>query len=587
MPTNVFFSPKVRTEQNLYEDIIIESIRMYGQDVYYLPRSIVQRDFILGEDVESQFNSANTIEVFIENMEGFEGQGNIFQKFGMEIRDEVTFVMAKRSWQKLVGLYNSATTSERPAEGDLIYLPLSKSFFEIAFVEHEAPFYQLSNLPTYKIQARLFEFNEEEFNTGIAAIDGIESTHGYQEVIEYGSVSGVFELGERIKYITTAAAYSNATATADFGVSRGIGDLESINIVRPGFGYLTGNIVTIQDHDLNDKVLEGTVANSTITRTFGFWSLYSPNDTTYYNVALPNGRIQGTAEFFFKPKASGLYNGNIAVFGDFKFNLQNSQIVSYFKDASAATVIDTAAWHHVKVSVVDNGTNSDYQIFINGARVANGNVAAADIVLCGIGGYHNAENTIKFTGANSSTNTVETNGIYFDDTSVHSTGLNDTATITVPTTTVVGDVLNETFEPVRATASATLTSGVVTGYTLTEAGRFYTTLPSVSIVASTSPDITEVSLSSELITYDNNTMWINQIETTDGQYGAWAVGNTLLGATSGATATVTKVFDVASSVTDNTFLNDPSARNFNLEEEADSIIDFSESNPFGDPSEGS
>jgi hypothetical protein len=82
-------------------------------------------------------------------------------------------------------------------------------------------------------------------------------------------------------------------------------------------------------------------------------------------------------------------------------------------------------------------------------------------------------------------------------------------------------------------------------------------------------------------------MWINQIETTDGHYGAWAVGNTLLGATSGATATVTKVFDVASSVTDNTFLNDPSARNFNLEEEADSIIDFSESNPFGDPSEGS
>ena len=560
---------------------------MYGQDVYYLPRSIVQRDFILGEDVESQFNSANTIEVFIENMEGFEGQGNIFQKFGMEIRDEVTFVMAKRSWQKLVGLYNSATTSERPAEGDLIYLPLSQSFFEIAFVEHEAPFYQLSNLPTYKIQARLFEFNEEEFNTGIAAIDGIESTHGYQEVIEYGSVSGVFELGERIKYITTAAAYSNATATADFGDSRGLGRLVDINIVNPGFGYTSGDMVTVQDHDLTDKELEGTIANSTITKTFGFWSTYTPNDTKYYNLKLADGRTQGTVEYFFKTKATGLYSGNIAVFGDFKFNLQNSQIVSYFKDASAATVIDTAVWHHVKVSVVDNGTNSDYQIFINGTRVANGNVAAADIVLFGSGGYHHTENAIKFTGANSSTNTVETNGVYFDNASVHSTGLNDTTTITVPVSAQTNDILNEGFAPVRATATATLTSGVVTGYTLTESGRFYTTLPNVLIAGSASSDTAEVSLSSELITYDNNTMWINQIETTDGHYGAWAVGNTLLGATSGATATVTKVFDVASSVTDNTFLNDPSARNFNLEEEADSIIDFSESNPFGDPSEGS
>jgi len=211
MPTNVFFSPKVNTEQYMFEDIIIESIKMYGQDVFYMPRKIVQRDTLLGEDIESEFNTANTIEMFIENTEGFEGEGNIFQKFGMEIRDEATFIVAKRSWQKLVGVWNSDINDNRPREGDLIYLPLSKSFFEISYVEHEQPFYQLSNLPVFKLQARLFEFNEEEFNTGIAEVDAIENNYGYQEIFEVGSVSGTFEIGERIKYVSVQASELDVT----------------------------------------------------------------------------------------------------------------------------------------------------------------------------------------------------------------------------------------------------------------------------------------------------------------------------------------------------------------------------------------
>ena len=197
MPTNVFFSPKVNTEQYMFEDIIIESIKMYGQDVFYMPRKIVQRDTILGEDVESEFNTANTIEMFIENTEGFEGEGNIFQKFGMEIRDEATFIVAKRSWQKLVGVWNSDINDDRPREGDLIYLPLSKSFFEISYVEHEQPFYQLSNLPVFKLQARLFEFNEEEFNTGISELDSIENDFGKVCLYSISTEDEVNELGRK------------------------------------------------------------------------------------------------------------------------------------------------------------------------------------------------------------------------------------------------------------------------------------------------------------------------------------------------------------------------------------------------------
>ena len=212
MATNVYFNPKVKTEQNLYEDIIIESIKMYGQDVYYLPREIVSRDYIMGEDIESQFDDAYIVEMYIENTEGFEGEGNIFQKFGMEIRDEVTFVVAKRQWEKRIGLYEAGNGLFRPAEGDLIYLPLSRSFFEISFVEHEQPFYQLSNLPVYKLQARMFEFSGEDFNTKVAEIDAVEAKHAYTQVINVQDVNGDFQNGEIVQQVLTFDSLGNPQA---------------------------------------------------------------------------------------------------------------------------------------------------------------------------------------------------------------------------------------------------------------------------------------------------------------------------------------------------------------------------------------
>ena len=113
MPTNVFFSPKVNTEQYMFEDIIIESIKMYGQDVFYMPRKIVQRDLILGEDIESEFNTANTIEMFIENTEGFEGEGDLFTRFGVEIHDEATFVVSRRRWAATVQRYDNEIKTQR------------------------------------------------------------------------------------------------------------------------------------------------------------------------------------------------------------------------------------------------------------------------------------------------------------------------------------------------------------------------------------------------------------------------------------------------------------------------------------------
>lgn len=195
MARNLYFSDTVRSEQYLYEDIVIESLKMYGQDVYYLPRDIVNEDTIFGDDVPSSFNSSHKIEMYIENIEGFDGDGDLFTKFGVEIRDQATFVVARRRWTQTVGRYDNEINSVRPLEGDLIYIPLSRSLFQIMHVEHEQPFYQLSNLPTYKLRCELFEYNDEDLDTGIEAIDDIEQDHAYTYLLALDSASNGYSEG--------------------------------------------------------------------------------------------------------------------------------------------------------------------------------------------------------------------------------------------------------------------------------------------------------------------------------------------------------------------------------------------------------
>jgi len=186
---NLYFSDQVRSEQNLYEGIIIESLKIYGQDVYYIPRTLVNEDRIFGDDVPSQFNSSYKIEMYIENIEGFDGEGDLFSRFGVEIRDEATFVVARKRWAATVGKYQNEISSERPNEGDLIYLPLTKKLFQINHVEHEQPFYQLGNLPLYKMRCQLFEYNDENLDTGVNDIDAIEQANAYEYILKLNRAS--------------------------------------------------------------------------------------------------------------------------------------------------------------------------------------------------------------------------------------------------------------------------------------------------------------------------------------------------------------------------------------------------------------
>jgi len=202
MPRNVYFSQAVKSEQNLYEDLIIESLQIYGQDVYYIPRTLVNRDTVLNEDPASSFDDAYLLEMYIENTEGFEGAGDLYSKFGLEIRDDATFIVSRRRWETRVGTFSSNVVDPRPQEGDLLFLPMTNSFFEISYVEDDTPFFQLSNLPIYKMTCSLFEYNDEDFETGIETIDNKVAQAAYQQRMDITITGGNhFEVGEQIEQL--------------------------------------------------------------------------------------------------------------------------------------------------------------------------------------------------------------------------------------------------------------------------------------------------------------------------------------------------------------------------------------------------
>ena len=195
MPTNVYFDSGTTAEQRLYENLIIEQLRAFGHDVYYLPRKLVNEDTLFGEDRLSSFNDAYMIEMYLDNVEGFEGQKEMMTRFGLDMQDEATWVVSKRRFEQLISTDQNLIVTTRPNEGDLIYFPKAKKLFEIGFVDHDDPFYQINNLPVFKMRCRTFEYSSEALDTGITEIDAIETSEStdalaYQIVLESCTESG-------------------------------------------------------------------------------------------------------------------------------------------------------------------------------------------------------------------------------------------------------------------------------------------------------------------------------------------------------------------------------------------------------------
>ena len=195
MATNHYFQSGIpmgiRPESHLHEDLIIECLKIYGFDVYYISRTETNEDKILNEDVLNTYRNALQIEMYLENVDGFAGEGDILTKFGMEFRDTATFVVSRRRWELEIGRSGFSVLQNRPAEGDLLYFPLTKSFFEIRKVVATNPFFQVGQLYVFKLECELFQYSSEDFNTNESEIDDeIESkslvVSNYQVLLETG-----------------------------------------------------------------------------------------------------------------------------------------------------------------------------------------------------------------------------------------------------------------------------------------------------------------------------------------------------------------------------------------------------------------
>lgn len=204
MATSVYFNNfQSSQEQLLIENLIIESIKIYGNDVHYIPRRTDDIDQLYGESATAYFDKAYMIEMYINSVDGFTGNGSFLSKFGLEIRDEITFTVSERVFNDEINIYENFT-AKRPREGDLIFFPLNQKCFQIKFVNNKPYFYQLGALQTFELVCELYEYSSERFNTGIPEIDKLQKSFSLN-ILDYAvkAEDGSYIRDEDSNYIVT------------------------------------------------------------------------------------------------------------------------------------------------------------------------------------------------------------------------------------------------------------------------------------------------------------------------------------------------------------------------------------------------
>ena len=251
MAKNPYFKLGTNSEQNVVESLIIECLQIYGQEMFYIPRTLVSKDEILGEDRLSEFKNAYPIEMYFENVDGFGGNGAFMSKFGLMIEQSATLVVARKRWQQAVAQYGQTILPNRPAEGDLLYFPLTGGLFEIKFVQHQNPFYQIGKLYTYKLDVELFQYASERIDTGYNVIDDFESLKTFDidpSVTKFGMIDSIQVTNGGTGYTSATVSITSSTgkgATAIAEISSG--SISAINVTNPGTGYKDATVVIVGD----------------------------------------------------------------------------------------------------------------------------------------------------------------------------------------------------------------------------------------------------------------------------------------------------------------------------------------------------
>lgn len=267
MPTNFYFNnfptDQITSEQLLVEDLVIEAMQIHGMDVYYLPRtSGDSEDMLYGEDTLRKYVTAYSLEMYLENVTGMDGEGDFISKFGLEIRDELTLLVSRRRFKYTTGASNLI----RPREGDLIYIPLIQNFFEITFVEHEndqAMFYTLGrgrggNVYVYALKMKQLVFSEEYIFTGVDEIDSqIRDAYKRERITMAVGGTGTY-VQDEIVYQGGSLATANAKATVYSWTST----TRNLDIIRV-MGTFANNTMSIGATS-NARFISATVPNDTV-----------------------------------------------------------------------------------------------------------------------------------------------------------------------------------------------------------------------------------------------------------------------------------------------------------------------------------
>ena len=603
MAKNVYFTIGTKSEQRLYEDLIIESMKIYGLDVYYLPREMVTTDRLFREDTLAKFDENYLIEMYLQNYDGFEGDGTLLTKFGVRISEEATFVVSRRRWEDLIqAKSNNLVSTERPNEGDAIYFPLTKQLFQIKFVENETPLRPLGDVPTFTLVTELMEFADERLETGLDEIDKIAAETAY---------SIVHKITSGIKYIhvTSAGSGYGAGTTVSFNTLAGAvpptnivptitnGSVASIAISNPGSGYTTtAPTVTIT----------GTGTNATAEAilsaggNFKFGELvYGTKFTADVIGANPNASYNLTNVFTIRKAGSGYTTAPLVTIGkpDAQTATATTSLLSGAVDTVALTSggqgypdnltniptsggtgtglkVNTTAVNGVITSVTIHTSGNGYTVGDTINIVPNGftgtqavitlsavSSRVSSVVMTSGGSGYTSTPTVTLSapetsGGTTATATANMSGGAIASITVTNAGTGYTSS---PTVTIA--------EPtkVQALAQATVTNGTISAVTLTTAGNGYVSKPRIIIAPSPSEPKGKVAR------WDVTNKELELIDIV----GTFSDDDTLIGAESQSET----VIDTFSSIENE---NASNSENAWFETEGDSLLDWTEGNPFGE-----
>lgn len=472
---NPYFQQGARTEQNLLQDLINEQLKMYGVEVHYLPRKYVTEKSVIREVIQSSFDDAYPIEAYVENVDGYGDNPTLLSKFGIQATNELNLIISKERWenyiQPLIKNETNIKLSTRPKEGDLVYFPLGDRLFEIKYVEHEKPFYQLQKNYVYELRCELFRLEDELIDTGIDDID---------DVLVGGELTG---------------------ETED-GISTLTGPSQTLTLV--GTGVTATAVISLFNGGIQNFVISNRGSNySSLPR-----------------VAISSAPSTGTTGI-----GTAVFIGGIRVCTD---NLNPA-----LKSVQQVDIINPGAGYTTPPSVQ----------FIGGGGAG---AAATAVINTGVVGLA----TITNAGAGYTVN---------------------------PTITISG------VSTVSAAATAIVSAaGTISAIHFTNSGAGYTVAPTITI-ANPDLDSTGDFAFNEVVTgsISGTTARVKRWDSTTNELeiykvgGDFTVGENIVGSTSGASH---QLRVISTDPPDDGF-----ADNVNIETEADSILDFSEQNPFGIP----